>query len=389
MVAIVTNAPRVGTVLAAFVGYGALWGPYMAMLPAVKHATGASEAQLGMALLVGALAAMPAMLFVGKLLDRFGRLVAVATFMLFALCAALPSLAGSVPELVFAVALFGLGSGACNVVVVALAATVEASSGTRMMSRSHALFSVGVLVCSIATGVARSYGIPGQIITVILALTIGAGAFAARGYLPHGLVRQTRQPRVRRRLGRSAFLLCLLAALAMALANGVQQWSAIFLVDVVGAPVGLSSAAPGIFAAGMILGRLGGHWLCAHVADRSVLLASGVLSGVSVLMISLAETATYGLLGTVLVGASISVATPIAYTRIARGAEPPDRGAAIGSAACMANAGELLGPAMVGQLAGFLDLRTAMAALTLVSVMIALLALSVPTRSPNQLSGTP
>ncbi|RZQ61111.1 MFS transporter [Amycolatopsis suaedae] len=378
MVAIVSTTPRVATVLGAFAIYGALWGPYMAMLPEVRRATGATEAELGAALLVGALAAMPAMVVVGRLLDRFGRPVAVATVSLFAPFAALPSLAVSVPQLVFAVAAFGFGSGACNVVVVALASTVEVETGKRVMNRAHAVFSVAVLVCSLATGAARGYGVPGQLIAVVLAVVLGTAAFAARRGIPRTLVRQRAQRGGRIRLARRALMLCLLATLAMVLANGVQQWSAILLSDVVGAPIAWAAIAPGVFAVGMILGRTSGHWLSLHAPDRLVLLGSGVLSGTGVLVLSVADSALQGLIGTAIVGAAISVATPTAYGLIGRDAPARDRGAVIGSAASMANAGELLGPAMVGQLAGLLDLRTAMTSLIVVSVVIALLAFAVP-----------
>ncbi|HET6291695.1 MAG TPA: MFS transporter, partial [Amycolatopsis sp.] len=261
MVAVITAAPRTGTVFAGFTAYGALWGPYLSMLPDVRHATGAGEAQLGAALLIGALAAMPAMFALGKLLDRFGRPVVVATFAGFALIAPTPALAGSVPGLFLTLGLFGFGSGACNVVVVALAASAEAGDGPRVMNRAHALFSVGLLTCSLGTGAARSAGVPAEVIALTLSTVVVFGAVVARNSVPGRLVRQGREPGKRTRLGSAVLLLCLLAALAMVVESGVQQWSAVFLADVTRAPVGISAAAPGVFAAGMALGRLGGHWL--------------------------------------------------------------------------------------------------------------------------------
>jgi MFS family permease len=169
----------------------------------------------------------------------------------------------------------------------------------------------------------------------------------------------------------------------MMVVSGVQQWSAVFLADVVKAPVGLSAAAPGIFAAGMALGRFGGHWLSDRADDRTVLLASGALSGVGVLMLSVAEVPAHGLLGTAVVGAAISVAAPTAYGLIGRGAPPEERGAILGSTAALASVGELLGPAMVGQVAGQADLRAAIAVLSIVSLTISLLALRVPVHVPE------
>ncbi|MFE5504760.1 MFS transporter [Amycolatopsis japonica] len=381
MVAVITAAPRTGTVFAGFAAYGALWGPYLSMLPDVRNATGAGEAQLGAALLIGALAAMPAMFAIGRLLDRFGRPVAVSTFAGFALIAPTPALAGSVPALFLTLGLFGFGSGACNVVVVALAASAEAGDGPRVMNRAHALFSIGLLTCSLGTGAARTAGVPAEAIALTLSALVVLGAIAARNSVPGRLVRQGREPGRRLRLGPAVLLLCLLAALAMVVESGVQQWSAVFLADITRAPVGISAAAPGIFAAGMALGRFGGHWLSGRASDRLVLLTSGALSGVGVLMLSMADAPVHGLLGTAVVGGAISVSTPTVYGLIGRGASAEDRGAVIGSAASLASVGLLLGPAVVGQIAGRTDLRVAIAALSVASVAVCLLALRVPARN--------
>lgn len=384
MVAVVAAAPRTAAVFAAFGIYGALWGPYLSMLPEIRQTTGAAEGLLGAALLAGALAAMPAMFVVGRLLDRFGRPVAVATMAGFALIAPTPGLAGSVPALFATLALFGFGSGACNVVVVALAASAEAGTGHRAMNRAHALFSLGLLTCSLGTGVARTAGVPGQAIALTLSAAVIVGTLAARKLVPGRLVRQSREPGRRLRLGRTSLLLCLLAALAMVVESGVQQWSAVFISDVTRAPIGLSAAAPGIFAAGMALGRLGGHWLFGRASDRLMLLASGTLSGVGVLLLSMADAPVHGLLGTAVVGVAISVSTPTVYGLIGRGAAPEDRGAVIGSTASLASVGLLLGPAVVGQIAGHTDLRVAIAALSVASVAVCLLALRVPAHTANR-----
>ena len=77
------------------------WGAWAACLPAIQRATGASDAQLGLALLCVALAALPAMLVAGRLSDAFGaaRLVPIS-LVFFGLVATLPGLARSVGMLV-------------------------------------------------------------------------------------------------------------------------------------------------------------------------------------------------------------------------------------------------------------------------------------------------
>ncbi|MGM1060228.1 MFS transporter [Saccharothrix sp. Mg75] len=376
------TTPRAGAVLAAFAGYGALWGPYLALLPEIKRVTGAGDADLGAALLVGALAAMPAMAAVGRLLDRFGRPVAVTSAALFALTACLPFLAWSVPALVAGVALFGVGSGACNVVVLALAANAEARSGARVMNRAHALFCVGLLVGGTVAGVARAAGASAPVVGVVPALAAAVAVVVARGLVPEHLARGGPRRRARVRPDRAVLVLCALAGVAMLVESGVQQWSAVYLAEVLGAPVTLSAAAPGVFAGAMAVGRLSGHRLSSRFGDRALLVASGALSGVGVLLLALARTPELGLAATALVGVAVSVAAPTAYGLVGRGASDEDRGAALGSAASLAGVGPLLGPAAVGGLAGHADLRVAVGALLVGSVLICLLALRATTRAP-------
>lgn len=375
------TAAEPATVYAAFAGYGALWGPYLALLPEVRQHTGASGGLLGAALLVAALAAMPAMLVAGPLLDRFGRPVTVTTVVAFAAVAPAPVLADSVPALFASLALFGFGSGACNVVVVALAAATEADTGHRVMNRAHALFSLGVLACSVGTGVARACGVPGQVVTIALSAAVAAATLAARDRVPGRLPQRRHAPTGRPWLRMTVLLCCLLGGLAMIVESGVQQWSAIFLADVTRAPVGLSSAAPGVFAASMVLGRLGGHRLSGRAPERLILLASGALAGIGVLVLSAVDDPLHGLLGVAVVGGAISVCTPTVYGLVGRGAAPADRGAVLGSTASLASVGLLLGPVLVGQIAGQTDLRVAIAALAVPSAAVCLLALGVSTRT--------
>jgi MFS family permease len=223
--------PRTGVVLIGFAGYGALWGPYLAALPQIRAATGVDSGQLGLALFVGAVAAIPPMAMVGRLADRFGRAVTVPVLASFGVVAVLPLLADSMPTLVAAVALFGIGSGAYNVVIVALASAVESTGRTRVLAKAHALFSIGVLVFSTATGFAGTYGISPTAISITLSCALVWWVFTVRHALPRVPGSSGAPPRPGIRAVRPSVVLCLLAGSAMVVESGVQQWSAIALRD--------------------------------------------------------------------------------------------------------------------------------------------------------------
>ena len=96
------------------------WGSWAACLPAIQRQTGASEAQLGLALLCVAVASLPAMLAAGRLADLFGaRLVPVA-LAVFGVAVIFPGRAHSLPALYVSLAFVGVGTGALDVAIYAL-----------------------------------------------------------------------------------------------------------------------------------------------------------------------------------------------------------------------------------------------------------------------------
>ncbi|WP_239396428.1 sugar MFS transporter [Frankia sp. CiP3] len=378
---------RGGTVFLAFAAFGLLWGLYAAAIPEIKRDTGASDGALGAALVCVALAAAPAVFTTGRLLDRCGRPVAVAAVCAFAVVAALPTLVGSVPWLVITLLLFGFGSGACDVVINSLAATVEAETGTKVLNRAHALFSVGMLVGAVVTSVIRASGGSASWPMIGLGAATVLGAVALRGRVPARIARAAKdddRPSGRWRINPVVLALGGLAALAMLVESGVQQWSAVYLENEVAAPPGVSGLAPGVFAGAMALGRLGGHWLSTRASDRVVLAASGLLSGGGVIVVAVAHHPLVALLGLGVAGAAISVGAPTVYSVAGQLAAPERRGAVIGATASIGYIGLLLGPAVVGQLASVTELRTAIGALAVVSLAVSLAGLRVPTREDDQ-----
>lgn len=374
---------RTSTVLLAFAAFGLLWGLYAAALPEIKENTGASDAELGSALVCVALAAAPAMFLTGRLLDRLGRPVVITAVALFAMASPLPTLVGSVSALVGTLLLFGLGSGSYDVVINSLAATVEAESGSRVMNRAHAMFSLGLLAGSATMGLGRASGLSASALLITAAVTTVLGVSAFRCRMPKRLGRsQTGGESGKRVVDRVVIGFGLLAALALLVESGVQQWSAVFLEEVVAAPVSLSSLGPGIFAGSMALGRIGGHWLSTRLADRRVLLLSGVFSGLGVLLLAGGRSPLLTLVGLIVTGAAISVAAPTIYGLAGRRAAASQRGATVGLTASVSYAGLLLGPVVVGLVASMTELRIGLGSLVLVSAGLSLAATRVPSAQP-------
>jgi len=381
--------------LLAFGSFGLLWGLFAAGLPVIKARSGADDAAFGTALLFVALAAAPTMFAVGRLLDRMGRRVAVVAALLFCAVVPLPTLADSFGLLVLTLALFGAGSGAFDVVINSLAATVEAESGVRVLNRAHALFSAGLLVGSllIAGFTAASVSISLTLAGFALATAVFILIVLRRAPANLGRSEATNDGSVeaskRRRVNPIVVAFGLLAALAALIESGIQQWSAVFLGQEVGASAALAGLAPGIFAASMAIGRLGGHRVQEMTSSKALLVMSAAVSAIGVLVVATAETSPLVLAGFAIVGVGISVAAPTIYSLAAEQAPPETRGATIGTTASVGYAGLLLGPVVVGQVAGLTSLRGAVGGLAIVALVLGVGALRLPHRTPLRARGRP
>jgi MFS family permease len=354
--------------LAAFAAFGVFWGAWGVLLPDVKEQSGASVAGLGAALLAVGLAALPAMLVTGRIVDRVGPRALPPALLLFGAAVVLPGLAGSVWHLAFALVLVGATSGALDVVINVAATRIEASGGPRIVQVAHALFSAGFLAAAILVGVAREAGAePLPVLAgvcAVLILTAALNRGAPRGQAGAG------SPR-RLRISRRLVLLGALCAVAFVVEGGIENWSALFLETVHDASPAAGALGPGLFAAAMVAGRVLAQGLEARIGDRILLAACALVAAGGLLLAAVSPSIAIALAGFVLGGAGISVAAPTLFGAAGRGASDAERGSSVASVTTVAYLGFLAGPPLIGAVSGAVDLRVGMALLGGIAVLLA------------------
>ena len=99
----------------AFGVFGAFWGGWAAVLPEIKNSVAASDATFGFALLGIGMGALPAMLLMGPIYDRYGERTAAPLLTLFAISTVLPGVMSSVPGLFATLLLLGALSGMLDI----------------------------------------------------------------------------------------------------------------------------------------------------------------------------------------------------------------------------------------------------------------------------------
>lgn len=338
--------------LALFVAMGLFWGTWAALLPDMKLRVGATDGEFGLALLGTGVGALPAMLITGRLWRRFGWGLLSVSALAFALAALLPLLANLPVTLGVTLVAIGAASGAMDVAMNSAVSDVEVAADRRLMYGAHALFSLAVLVGSVATGVARELGLgpPAVLPAVAVAMAaIGIGSLSIRRTpVPAPTAPGTSGNPARWGLSRAIVVLAVLCAVGFLIEDAIQNWSALHLERGLGASPTLGGAAPGIFAGSMFLGRSSGQWLGARFTDRALLVAGAVVASGGLVVVGVAPSALIALAGLAVAGAGIALVAPALFARAGRMAGPSGRGAAIASLTVFGYIGFLVGPVLMG-----------------------------------------
>ena len=363
----------VASAYVAFAAFGSFWGVWGASVPRVQDQAGVDDGELGLALLFVGAGALPAMLLVGRALDRWGLRVAAGVIALLGLAGAGLSLAArDLIALSAGLAVAGAASGAADVAMNAVAGRAETQAERPVITRAHGTFSALVVVSSLLTGVAAGAGLPLSVpFFAVAALSLAAGAAMLRTLPPHAPAPAEQHADAPGRL-LPLLLIGLLGALAFASENAHQSWSAVFAQDELGSSATLTSVAPAVFAATVAVTRFAiGGLSPAHA--QTIILAGAATAGAGAVVIATAPTLFVAALGLVLAGAGTAVLFPTLIGIVSRNVEEARRGRATSAVTVVSYMGFLLGPVYVGVWADMTDLRGAMFAVAALAAALVIL----------------
>lgn len=373
------NPGRASAAYLGFAVFGGFWGTWGASIPAIRDQAGISDGQLGTALLFVAAGALPAMPVAGRLVDRWGTRAAAILLATLGLAGVLvATTARDFVGLSVGLAVLGAVSGAADVAINAAAGSAQAATASPVLGRAHAIFSAGVVVSSLGTGAARAAGMPpvvafavlaGSAVSAAIALGRNAPAPAVAGHRATG----GRTPTLRGGPAWPLLILGCLGALAFAVENGHQSWSALYLSDVLDAGPTAAAAGPAVFAATAALTR----WSTAELSTRrpgAVLLGGCLLATVGTTALAWATSVTLGLLALATAATGTAVLFPTLLGVLTSRVSEDIRGAATSVVTTIAYLGYLAGPVYVGRWADAVGLPGAMLALAALAAALAVLA---------------
>jgi MFS family permease len=359
----------------SFVVFGIYWGGWGALLPEIKENVGATDSTLGLALLFIALGAIIGMTAAGRLYDRFGTRLLAPAHVFFAVATIPPALASRPIQLIPTLVLLGMSTGLLDVVINGATATYESRSGRGLMGKVHAMFSLGVLLAGVSVGAARDGGQTEVGILIPIAVLVLVGAFVtARVSLP--LTRDPEGPTPR--MTKGVFILGALCGLAFLIEDGMLSWSAIHLEQTLNGSATVGGLGPTCLASAMVAGRALTDRVGARFDNRSVIGACGLIAAAGAGVTAISPNTLVALIGIGITGAGISVCAPLIFSLAGRYGGPGRQGAAISRVTTIAYTGFIIGPPLVGGIAGVAGLRVGVAAMAVIALALAAGSMLVP-----------
>jgi MFS family permease len=370
-----TNPPRhlIASAYVAFAAFGAFWGVWGASVPQVQHQAGISDGQLGFALLFVGAGALPAMLLVGRALDRWGlRVAPLVISALGVVGAGMALTALNLAGLCVGLAVVGAASGAADVAMNAVAGRAEKNAGRPVITRAHGVFSSFVVLASLATGLASAASLPVAAPFIVVAAVLLAAGVCMFRTLPvagkdHRSSAAPDSPPHGRWMITPFLLVGVLGALAFASENAHQSWSAVFAHDELQSGAGLSAVAPAVFAGTVAITRFAiGGLKATHV--HTILLVGALVAAAGAALLAAAPNLLIAAVGLAVAAAGTAVLFPTLVGIVSRNVDESHRGRATSVVTTVSYSGFLLGPVYVGLWADAVGLRGAMVAVAALAV---------------------
>jgi predicted MFS family arabinose efflux permease len=349
-------------------------GTWAARVPALQERAGVSTATLGLALAGLAAGALVAMPISGWRTARVGSqrtTLICATGLVIAL--PLPALATSAVGLILGAFALGAANGGIDVAMNAHGVAVERRLGRPILSSLHACFSLGGLVGAALGALLAGADVDVRVNFAAMALLMAAVTLAAAPRLlpadadaapPGG--RLALPPRALWPLGLIAFC-CMLAEGAAA------DWSAVYLHGPLGAGAGVAALAFTAFSVAMTGARMVGDRLTLRAGAVRVVRGGALLATFGLGAALLIAEPAAGVAGFALLGAGVAVVVPSVF-RAAGTAHGVTPGTALAAVTTAGYSGFLVGPPIIGALAGATSLPTALTLVLLATATVAVLA---------------
>lgn len=350
-----------------------LFGIWVAAIPAIKERLGFNDGTLGLSLLLAPAGALTAVILSGRLFSK----IPVGWWMIsgyITLSIIMVAQVNAVNRYMFwfCLYLFGMNGFLNGVSVNTTISMFEKKYNRRLMSTSHAFYSIGG---GISAGLATfffSIGVRSGWQVVIVGLLVCIVLFFNRKQLlDHKQVIHTRSGL---KLPSASVLSISFICMVIFMAEGcVADWSAIFLQENLHAPKQFISLGYAGFAAAMTIGRLNGDNLISKTGSKNIVMAGTILAVIGFSVVVFSPVVLPVIIGYMLIGFGCSCIVPILFST---SGNIPGTSAVEGYAMVTTGGliGFLAGPSLIGLISERINLSAGLSLLILLTAMASFVA---------------
>ena len=357
-------------VASLFGALGFSYGTWTSRLPAIKANLGLSTSQVSVVLLFAALGAIFSFPVTAAALHRLGS--RGASLLAGVLLAAGLVAFGLAPTWALACAVmcvYGVLASTLDVAMNAQGVEVERATGEPVMSRLHAVFSLGTMggaffasaLTTVTTSVPLHFAVAALV--VLAATLLPRAGLIADAQPIEGGTRSFALPRG------AALLIGAMAFLGMIVEGSRVDWSTLYLTQRAGASQQLAPQGIASLQGAMLVTRWFGDRARARWGARRLLFGGSLLAGLSLAVALLVGGVVPALLAFALFGIGVATVSPCVYAAGAR-----EGGVALAAVMTLGSLGFLVGPLVIGGVAQATNLTWGMAVVAAAALALALLS---------------
>lgn len=335
---------------------GLIFASWASRIATIQQTLRLSDASLGALLFcipVGLVLSLPV---AGWLIARIGsRNLVVAGLVGYSIALVGLAAAPNVPVLIACMIAYGFASNSVNIAVNTQAVATEKLYSKPIMASFHGLWSLaGFAGAGIGTYMIGRRIIPLHHFTFI-AIAVIIGLLLTRRYLMDDKG-PTNQGPAFVLPDRSLIKLGIIAFCSLICEGAMFDWSVIYFKKIVGAKGAWMGAGYTAFMCTMAMGRFMADWFASRFGLKRILQLSGLLTA-SGLLVAVAFPYIYtAMLGFLLVGFGVSSVVPMVYSAAGR-STTMSPGMALAAVSTIGFIGFLIGPPVIGFVAGAFNLR--------------------------------
>lgn len=362
-------------VAALFFLQGIAFASWTSRIPSIQQKLNLTEAQLGIVLLaipVGLLFSIP---FSGWFVAKLGsRKVATAALICYSIVLISLGLANTKFQLMACLFVFGFFGNLSNIAINTQAVGVEAIYGRSVMASFHGMWSVaGFTAALIGWIMIGANVVPFKHFILITLLILAANFISSRYTLKEDFNKQVKGQKIFVMPDKSLLNLGLIAFCSMICEGTMFDWSGVYFKKVVMADNNWIGAGYTAFMCTMATGRFIADWFTTKFGIQKTLQLNGVLIASGLWVSVIFPYLVPATIGFFLVGFGVSSVVPLVYGTAGR-SKVMSTGVAIAAVSTIGFFGFLIGPPLIGIIAGFSSLRISFVVIAAMGLTISLIA---------------